>query len=385
VTAPWTDPTQTGEDILQWLLAREAKTADDPFAVTRGEQAITDAQLWIWRQRDWWWAIKSATFDAVPSGKVTLATVAGNTLVILSQARDFAADDWIEIDEGDKNEIYKVSAVTDTALTTTAQLENIHAIGTTVTKLPSFETTETETRLSGGEAKESDSIGVNDSDGFSVGDYVVIAPGTARENFKRIGVVDSSVLVTLTSGLDIAANSGDRFVKVTLGKRTYPLRTINNGVMRDFGKLISIRPDTYGPMTTLSRSEFERSFEDDFSGRLSEGERYLIEGDPSQIINVDYIGLPPRYRGSENIVIPVPFQDLLRYVARWYFRDDDDTRGPLEGDPFVVARLAEMAGWSPSAEEVGAVMRSTATRTDFDMILPLEPEDFLDKNGVAIN
>ena len=246
MAAPWTDPTQNGEDIVYWLLAREGRSANDANAITLAAQAITDAQLWIWRQWNWWWARVSSSFDTVASTQ----------------------------------------------------------------------------------------------------DYV--------------------------------------------------LTTVNSSAMQDLGKVLSVRVDGDGPMTPMTRSEFERTFEDDLSGALSAGSRYLIEYDPPtirfertpsavQTVIVDYSILPGRYRGSENILIPAPFQDLLRYVARWYFRDDDDARGPLEADPFVTGRIAEMKGYGVSDETPPGIMKKAGRKRVLAGIFPIDPTDWLDKDGVAIN
>lgn len=379
-----------------WLLAREGKSSSDPFAVTRAEQAITDAQMWIWRKKDWWWARRSTWFDVVPTTKVVASSSSGATALYAGHTDLFAKDDWIEVDQETEQETYKIASVTkDAQITTLANLATTHAIGVEVILLPEFDQTATETELTGNEALNSTALEVGDETGFSAGDYVVIAPGTARENFKRIDSTAADT-INLTSGLDIACLSGDRVVLVETGKRSYPITTLRNGIMKDFGRLLSIRVDTDGELKPMTRPEYERSYEDDYAGRLSSGDRYLIEGNPpvlrfeqtpsaSQIVHVDYLVMPQRYHGVEDILVPPPFQDLLRHVARWYFRDDDDQRIPLGRDENVQTWLAEMMGYGPSAEDAAGYMMDAGREDVLAQILPMRPQDFLDVDGIRIN
>lgn len=400
MAAPWTNPTQNGEQIVMWLLAKEGRSPNDPLAVYLAQQAITDAQLWIWRRRDWWWARRvSARFDAVPTTFVVKDSAAAATTLHVADTDEFAVGDVILIDEdGTKEEIATISAITaNVSFTLAANLVNSHDADDAAPVVKLAETVHKSVQTRVDAASSSVTLNVEETEGFSAGDLIEIAPGTSSAEINKISAVTGTTSGSFTLyGRLKNSHSTSRVVQVSPGKRSYALRSVNNGAMRDLGQVMNIRVEADGELTPMTRYQFEQTYENDYSGRLTAGDRYLIEGDPptlrfertpsaSQQIVVDYLALPSRYEGSENIMIPAPFQDLLRYVARWYFRDDDQNRIPLEQDPVVQSRMTEMAGWSPQTPTAEGMVRPIGERAVLVGLHRVRPEDFLDVDGVPIN
>lgn len=379
----WKDPTYRGSHFVESVLSGESLNASDPMAVLRVKQAITDAQVWLWSQFDWFWAVSPnspARFEIFPETTVVKDSPVGTTLNV-ADTGEFKVDDTIVIDEGDatKRELATVSAiVAGVSLTLAANLKNSHDADDAAIVRPlrpvvfdKAVRTRIDTDSSGS------TVSVEHTQGFAVDDLIVIDPGGAAVEIRRIKTITdtSGGSFTIYGTLDSThtLTQGHNVYKATESDPKFDLTVVNGGVMNDFGRATKVLIAEEGPLRPVNRSRWRASREDRMSGGVGIGDGYVIEGNPPEFkllitptsnktVVVHYLRAPTQVFGDDDIQCPFPFHNLLRWLSRIFYQKNGPAGGALLQDQDVMAELTRLRGFDSDLAQPSGMRPLTGMR-----------------------
>lgn len=404
----WKDPTYRGSHFVESVLSGESLNESDPLAVLRVKQAITDAQVWLWQQHDWYWAVSPdspARFEIFPETTVVADSASGQTTLNVADTGEFQVDDTIVIDEGDstKRELATVSAiVAGVSLTLAANLKNSHdaddaAIVRPLRPVVFDKGVRTRTHASS-DGSPLDTLNVEHTQGFAVDDLIVIDPGNVNVEIRRIKTVTGTSQgdLVIYGVLDTDHASGVNVYKATESDPKFNLTLVNGGVMKDFGRATKVLIEGEGPLRPMNRSRWRANREEEMSGGVGIGDRYVIEGDPPEIkfeitptsnktVVMHYLRAPTQVFGDDDIQCPFPFHNLLRWLSRIFYQKNGPAGGALLQDQDVMAELTRLRGFDSDLAQPSGMRPLTGMR-DRDLlgavpgaaVLPLRFEtDFL--------
>ncbi len=362
MASAWKTPAFRGSHFFDSIASAEGLNVGDPAALARIRDAITDAQVWLYQQHTWWWAVSPnspARFEVFPTTNVIVAST-GTTLSV-SDTGEFQIGDTIVIAEGlSKQELSEVSAVTArVSLTVAATLVNSHSLAenATVRKLrPVVFDPSVRTRLDAPSLANDTDLNVGFTAGFAVNDLVVIDPGGANQEIHKLATVVDVLGLTLYGNQKFAHASGTNVYKVTESCPRFDLTLVNGGVMADFGRAIKVLVLGEGPLFPMNPADWRRSREDSVEGGISQGDRYIIEGSPPEMrfevtptsnktVVVHYLRAPTRVFGDDDIQVPYEFHNLLRWLARAFLRKNGPAGGTLTQDPDILAEINRLKGY----------------------------------------
>ncbi len=362
---PFKDPSRAA-DLLVDLLDAEGLNPDDRGMLSSARRAFTDAQMWLYRQRSWWFLRRRGTFESLPTAKVHRDSAAAATTLYVDEPETFAADETLVVNEGgDREERVTVSSIDYDAATITleANLANTHtaAQGDTVRRLRPIKRSATRTRVDASSAANGTTLNVQETGSFSAGDLVVIEPGTVRAEVRRISSITgtSSGSFTLYGNLDFTHTSG-LVVKVIEDELTYVLNRVNRGSMIDLGRVTKITVDGSGALEYVNYDTYESSFESAGSGAPTAGDLYTLFGEPLQLaflkrpignalIRVWYDAIPPRVWGAQDIIVPREFHAGLLHLARMMFLNVGEKA--VAASPIITQFVDQLAAYSPTTAD----------------------------------
>lgn len=376
MAATWKDSAYRGSHFFESVLASEGMDASDPMALLRVKQAITDAQVWLWSQFDWFWAVSPnspARFEIFPQTTVVKNSALGQKVLTVADTGELQADDTILIAEGvtDKEELAKIDSITaGVSLTLKENLIISHDAddAAIVRKLrpmvadPSVRTQCDDTNTAG-----SDTIDVEHTQNFTVNDFLILAPSSVPvaeeiQKIKAITIAGSSGRFTSYGNLD-TTHATSKVYKGTESDPKFDLTLVNGGVMEDFGRATKVLIDNEGPLRPINRSRWRATREDRMSGGVGIGDAYVIEGNPPEIkfeitptsnktVVVHYLRAPTLVAGDDDIQPPFAFHNLLRWLSRSFLLKNGPAGGSLLQDADVMAELERLKGFSLDLSQV---------------------------------
>lgn len=350
----------------------------DPMALLRVKQAITDAQVWLWQQHDWYWAVSPnspARFEIFPQTTVVVDSPAAGKTLNVADTGEFQPGDTILIAEGKtKEEIAKIDTITTAvSFTLKENLINSHdADDAAIVRplRPLVADKSVRTRCDATNLAGSATIDVEHTQNFAVNDFLILAPGgilVAEEiqKVKAITVAGSSGRFTSYGNLD-NTHSTTNVYKAVESDPKFDLTLVNGGVMEDFGRATKVLIDNEGPLRPINPSRWRASREDRMSGGVGIGDRYVIEGNPPEImfeitptsnktVVVHYLRAPTLVAGDDDIQPPFPFHNLLRWLSRSFLLKNGPAGGSLLQDADVMAELERLKGFSLDLSQVAGM------------------------------
>lgn len=383
----WKDPSYRGTHFIESVLAASGFDVSDPIAILRVRQALTDAQAWIWQQYDWYWAVSPtspARFEIFPQTTVVVDSASGAKVLAVADTGELEVGDTILIAEGvsGKEELAKINSITaGISLILKENLIITHdaADAAIVRKLrPMVADPNVRTQCDATNIAGSATIDVEHTQNFAVNDFLILAPGgvlVAEEiqKVKAITIAGASGRFTSYGNLD-NTHATSKVYKATEDAPKFDLTTVNGGVMKDFGRALMVAIDGEGPLLPMNRTQWMAAHEDNRTGGVGIGDRYIIQGDPPAIqfeitptsnktVVVHYLRAPTRFFGDDDVQMPWPFHNLLRWMAQLLLKKNGPAGAILGDDADVMSEvtrlksfqpdLAQPSGRRPMAGEVG--------------------------------
>ena len=394
----WKDPTYRGSHFIESVLSAEGLDSSDPMAMLRVRQAITDAQSWLWQQHDWWWAVSPtspARFEVFPTTQVVVSSSA--TTLSIADTGEFQVGDTLVVAEGETDEEFvTVSAISaGISLTVAATLNATHAIGDTVRKLrPVVFDAGVRTRIDSSSAADGDTVNVGATTGFAANDIIVIDPDGPNAEIRKIESISSGASFTIFGNLDNTHGTSINVYKAVEDDPEFDLTLVNGGVMADFGRALKVLIDGEGALQPMNRNRWLASREDSRTGGVGVGDRYIIEGDPPQIkfeitptsnktVVVHYLRAPTLVHGDDDIQMPWPFHNLLRWMSRLMLNKNGPAGALLGGDQDILSEVARLRAFTPDTEQpvgirplVGALPGNVDAAVPGAAVLASRFEDF---------
>ena len=380
--AVWKDPSYLGSHFFESVLAAEGLDPSDPLALLRVRQAITDAQAWLWQQAEWYWAVSPtspARFEVFPTTQVVV--ISSSTTLSVADTGEFRVGDTLVVDEGNSGqEFVTVSAIADgISVTVDATLNATHAIGVLVRKLrPVVYDPSVRTRVDSTSSADGDTVNVRATTGFSVDDIIVIDPGGAKEEIRKIESITDGVSFTIYGNLDNEHGTDSNVYKAVEEDPKFDLTLVNGGVMKDFGRATKVLIDGEGSLRSMNPSAWLESREENRTGGIGRGDQYIIEGDPPQMkfeitptsnktVVVHYLRAPTLVHGDDDIQMPWPFHNLLRWCSRLMLQKNGPAGALLGGDQDIQTEIARLRSFQPDLARTHD-MRPLAGSVDRELV-----------------